>query len=184
VFLVASASGARNRARGIENSSDTRRSPSSRRHTLECRHLCAQGLPRVRRRQIENRRLPGIRSEPDAPRRFVPWFPEPGVASSAVGLHAAASCGRACGRGESLPISLFGRLFVVTVQLHLAKDALALHLLLQNLKGLVDIVVAHENLHSVHLFVERLPGRCHGARVVGIWIRTVQRPMTATMRRY
>jgi hypothetical protein len=40
----------------------------------------------------------------------------------------------------------------VTVQLHLAKDALALHLLLQNLKGLVDIVVAYENLHSVFLF--------------------------------
>jgi hypothetical protein len=40
----------------------------------------------------------------------------------------------------------------MAAKLHLAKDALALHLLLQDLKGLVDIVVAYENLHSVFLF--------------------------------
>src|SRR5581483_6428042 len=42
----------------------------------------------------------------------------------------------------------FRRLFVMAAKLHLAEDALALHLLLQRLEGLVDIVVANENLHA------------------------------------
>src|SRR5262245_44563626 len=46
---------------------------------------------------------------------------------------------------------LFGGLFVVTAELHLAENALALHLLLQRLEGLVDIVVANENLHALFL---------------------------------
>ena len=33
-------------------------------------------------------------------------------------------------------------------QLHLAENALTLHLLLQDLEGLVDIVVTDENLHA------------------------------------
>ena len=40
----------------------------------------------------------------------------------------------------------------MTAEFHLAEDALALHLLLQHLKGLVDIVVTDENLHSALLF--------------------------------
>ena len=36
----------------------------------------------------------------------------------------------------------------MSAQLHLAEDALALHLLLQHLEGLVDIVVTDENLHA------------------------------------
>jgi hypothetical protein len=36
--------------------------------------------------------------------------------------------------------------------LHLAEDAFALHLLLQHLESLVDIVVTDENLHLVFLF--------------------------------
>jgi hypothetical protein len=39
----------------------------------------------------------------------------------------------------------------VPVQLHLAKNALALHLLFQDLESLLDIVVAYENLHSAFL---------------------------------
>jgi hypothetical protein len=35
----------------------------------------------------------------------------------------------------------------MAAQLHLAEDALGLHLFLQDLKGLVDIVVTDENLH-------------------------------------
>ena len=35
---------------------------------------------------------------------------------------------------------------------HLAEEALALHLLLQHLEGLVDIVVTDENLHVPFLF--------------------------------
>jgi hypothetical protein len=36
----------------------------------------------------------------------------------------------------------------VAAELHLAENALALHLLLQRLEGLVDIVVANENLQT------------------------------------
>ena len=36
----------------------------------------------------------------------------------------------------------------MAAELHLAEDALALHLFLQHLEGLVDIVVADENLHA------------------------------------
>ena len=47
-------------------------------------------------------------------------------------------------------------------ELHLAEDAFALHLSLQRLEGLIDIVVADENLHVVFLFnptVDRLNSR-------------------------
>ena len=37
-------------------------------------------------------------------------------------------------------------------ELHLAEDAFALHLFLQHLEGLINIVVADENLHAVLLF--------------------------------
>ena len=48
--------------------------------------------------------------------------------------------------------ALFRGLFKVTAQLHLAIHALALQLLLERAKGLVDIVVANENLHKpLHL---------------------------------
>jgi hypothetical protein len=36
----------------------------------------------------------------------------------------------------------------MAAELHLAENALALHLFLQRLKGLVDIVVTDENLHA------------------------------------
>jgi hypothetical protein len=45
----------------------------------------------------------------------------------------------------------FGGLFVVAAQFHFAKDALALHLLFQGFEGLVDVIVANENLHVIHL---------------------------------
>ena len=40
----------------------------------------------------------------------------------------------------------------MAAQLHLAEDALALHLFLERLEGLVDIVVTDENLHAAFLF--------------------------------
>ena len=40
----------------------------------------------------------------------------------------------------------------MAAEFHLAEYALALHLLLQHPEGLVDIVVADENLHAVFLF--------------------------------
>src|SRR5437879_13713006 len=47
---------------------------------------------------------------------------------------------------------LFGGLFVVPAELHLAENTLALHLLLQRLEGLIDIVIADENLHAASSF--------------------------------
>jgi hypothetical protein len=44
--------------------------------------------------------------------------------------------------------ALFRRLFEVVAELHLAEDALALHLLLERFKSLIDVVVANENLHA------------------------------------
>ena len=40
----------------------------------------------------------------------------------------------------------------MAAELHLAEDALALHLFLQHPEGLVDIVVTDENLHAAYLF--------------------------------
>ena len=56
----------------------------------------------------------------------------------------------------------------MAAELHLAEDALALHLLLKHLEGLFDIVVPDENLHAAFLFdraVERTNGQ--GARATG-----------------
>ena len=47
--------------------------------------------------------------------------------------------------------ALLGGLFVMHVPLHFAERAFALHLLLQRLKGLVDVVVADENLNQRNL---------------------------------
>src|SRR5256886_12196655 len=47
---------------------------------------------------------------------------------------------------------LLGGLFVMTAKLHLAENTLALHLLLQRLEGLIDIVIADENLHPASSF--------------------------------
>jgi hypothetical protein len=58
----------------------------------------------------------------------------------------------------------------MAAELHLAEDTLALHFLLQHLKGLVDIVVTDENLHAAFLFDRAVDGADgqgsdHGARV-------------------
>ena len=57
-----------------------------------------------------------------------------------------------------LPDSLLGGFFVAAAELHLAEDALALHLFLQHPEGLVDIVVTDENLHGRSSSIERLLG--------------------------
>ena len=101
-------------------------------------------------------------------------FPGPlgsSEASSAAGPRAASSCGRVCGRGGWLPPSLgllLGGFLVMAAELHLAEDALALHLLLQHLEGLVDIVVTDENLHAAFLFDRAVDGPDgQGARATG-----------------
>ena len=50
---------------------------------------------------------------------------------------------------------------------HLAEDAVALHLLLQHLESLVDIVVADENLHAVFLFYPTVDAQFQGAWATG-----------------
>jgi hypothetical protein len=71
----------------------------------------------------------------------------------AVALHFLA--GELAGTADSfrlLPRFLFRGFLVMAAELHLAEDALAQHLLLQHLEGLVDIVVTDENLHASFLF--------------------------------
>src|SRR6478735_8091361 len=51
-------------------------------------------------------------------------------------------------RFRLFPRLLFRWFFVMAAKLHFAENALALHLLLQRLEGLVDVVVANENLHA------------------------------------
>ena len=41
----------------------------------------------------------------------------------------------------------------MTAELHLAENSLALHLLLQRLESLVDVVVTDENLHASFLLL-------------------------------
>jgi len=53
-------------------------------------------------------------------------------------------------------------------KLHLADDAFALHLLLEYLEGLVDIVVTDENLHVVFLFNPTVD-RSNGQGAWGHW---------------
>ena len=46
----------------------------------------------------------------------------------------------------------------MAAELHLAEDALPLHLLFQHLEGLVDVVVTDENLHAAFLFGRAVNG--------------------------
>src|SRR5450631_4388868 len=59
----------------------------------------------------------------------------------------------AADRFRLFPRLLFRGFFVMAAKLHLAENALALHLLFERLEGLVDIVVANENLHACSLVV-------------------------------
>src|SRR5450830_1841909 len=54
--------------------------------------------------------------------------------------------------------SLLGGFLVMAAELHLAEDALALHLLLQHPESLVDIVVTDEYLHAAFLFDRAVDG--------------------------
>ena len=75
----------------------------------------------------------------------------------------------------------------MAAELHLAEDALALHLLLQHLEGLVDIVVTDENLHAVSLRLridEPDGGRTDGqvARATGARICRMRVPTAPAVR--
>jgi hypothetical protein len=82
-----------------------------------------------------------------------------------------------------LPDSPLGGFFVVAAEFHLAEYALALHLLLQHPEGLVDIVVADENLHAVFLFDRTVNGPDgQGARATGAPICTIRVPIAPAVR--
>ena len=67
----------------------------------------------------------------------------------AFALHALAQkFAPAADRFGALARLLLGRLLEVAAELHLAEHALALHLLFQGAKGLIDIVVAHDDLND------------------------------------
>jgi hypothetical protein len=51
---------------------------------------------------------------------------------------------------------LLGGFFIMAAELHLAENTLALHLLLQHLQGLIDIVIANENLHAASSSIDRI----------------------------
>ena len=67
-------------------------------------------------------------------------------------------------------------------ELHLTEKAFALHLLLQRLEGLVDIVVADENLHAVFLFSSTID-RPNSQRALDHW-RTAIRKTPAVSNNY
>jgi hypothetical protein len=52
----------------------------------------------------------------------------------------------------------------VAAELHLAENALALHLFLQRLESLVDVVVTDENLHAAFLLNGNLVVGCATGR--------------------
>jgi hypothetical protein len=54
-------------------------------------------------------------------------------------------------RFTPFPRRFFGRLLVKSPTLHLAKNAFALHFLLENSQSLVDVVVANEYLQETFL---------------------------------
>src|SRR5215831_18605304 len=56
-------------------------------------------------------------------------------------------------RFRLFPRLLFRWLFIMAAKLHFAENALALHLLLQRLQGLIDVVVANEYLHACSFVV-------------------------------
>ena len=66
----------------------------------------------------------------------------------------------------------------MAAEFHLAEYTLALHLLLQHLEGLVDIVVTDENLHAAFLLDRAVDGSdsqgpgANGARICTIRVPT------------
>jgi hypothetical protein len=79
--------------------------------------------------------------------------------------------------------SPLGGFFVMATEFHLAEYALALHLPLQQLEGLVDIVVADENLHAVFLFDRAVDGlMAEALGPTGARICTIRVPITRAVR--
>src|SRR5437879_6140258 len=94
------------------------------------------------RRCVECRRYRRAAGHPDVRPARQPAF--------ALGPLAGELAGAAHGLGL-LAHALLGGLLVVVPELHLPENALALHLLLQRLEGLIDVVIANLNQQAVYL---------------------------------
>ena len=70
----------------------------------------------------------------------------------------------------------------MAAEFHLAEDALALHLPLKHLEGLVDIVVTDENLHAAFLFDRAAMGPVAKAPGLLARIGIVRMPMAPDVR--
>src|SRR3546814_15622914 len=79
--------------------------------------------------------------------RISDWSSDVCSSDLALGALALQLAGAANG-GGLFAGALFRGLLIVTAQLHLAIHALALQLLLERAQGLVDIVVANDDLHK------------------------------------
>src|SRR5262249_38698473 len=101
-----------------------------------------------------------IRSEAFATGPLFPRHPgPPEVSSAAADPPAEFFAGKLSGAANSFRLFadfLLGGLFVMLAKLHLAEDAFALHLPLQRLERLIDIVVSNENLHAQLLCFSRI----------------------------
>ena len=74
-------------------------------------------------------------------------MPNCAATAFALGLLARKLAGPADGLGL-LAGTLLRGLLVIVPKLHLAEDAFALHFLLQRPEGLIDIVIANDDLHE------------------------------------
>jgi hypothetical protein len=115
-------------------------------------------LPLFRSRRSANVAKVTLRSEAGCARRTA----SASGARDHLGLHRQQSlalqllAGELAGtadRFRPLPDFALGGFLIMAAELHLAKDALALHLLLQHFESLFNIVVSDENLHVLFLFI-------------------------------
>jgi hypothetical protein len=117
----------------------------------EMRHNCSEKLLQA------YQMITKMKKAPDLPSAFPNLFVTKGSSlhlldrrrQETFALQALA--GQLAGTADGLGLFarlLFRRLFVVAAQFHLTEDSLALHLLLQGAQGLINIIIADENLHG------------------------------------
>src|SRR4029079_14439550 len=152
----------RRRREGAGVGLDRGRSPAASRRIMQSsRPENDNAGPKARERST-NRRMRPFRSERRAPRSAAPRSAGPG---DGLGLHRqqpfalqplAGELARTANGCSLFARLLLGGFFVMAAELHLAENALALHLLLERLEGLIDIVVADENLQTDVPFLARV----------------------------
>jgi hypothetical protein len=128
--------------------------------------------------EIRNVKLPGSRRrESRSPCRLI--APNGGLLrcgdQSLADRLLARKLARAAYRFGFFPRRFFRRLFIKSTSLHLSKDALALHLFLQDAERLVNIVVANEYLQGLSFPMEQVIAwekRTEGAKASRVAVDT------------